>query len=416
MAGQQDKPRLNEEDVIELQAQSTEVTEAVSTYTSNSSRPSRLKALDAAKKLVRELETGEDAWFSRIEGLTSAQVLRWIMHLGVITKMPITGSISATDLAAAIKAESSFLARFMRPLCGAGVFEETAPDVYAHTKESLQLLDENYTAYYELIVDEMFQRTLMRYPEYYSTRPHEDPRDPRYNPFAWANDMDGSLWFEVLNKDPILYAKFVKGMKGKWGAWPTTELYPFDTELEVLSRTAVEEDGVFIVDVGGSHGFTMKEIRETFPDLKGKIVVQDIPSVIESIPPDVLTLYKDLDIEPEIHDFWMEQPVKEAKVYWLRRIMHDWPDAQCQTILKHIADAMAPDSKVLIMDLLIPESVQVEETYCYLLDLMMMMFAGKERNEAEWRRLFDASGLEFVRLWKADVGQQAVIEARKKRG
>lgn len=82
------------------------------------------------------------------------------MHSGVVTKMPITGSISSTEFADAMEAEPYFLARFMRPLCGVGVFEETAPDIYAHTKESRQLLDVHHTAYHELIVDEMFQRTF----------------------------------------------------------------------------------------------------------------------------------------------------------------------------------------------------------------------------------------------------------------
>ena len=42
--------------------------------------------------------------------------------------------------------------------------------------------------------------------------------------------------------------------------------------------------------------------------------------------------------------------MKNAAVYYLRMIMHDWSDNYCVTILKHLREAASPDSKLLIVD------------------------------------------------------------------
>lgn len=48
------------------------------------------------------------------------------------------------------------------------------------------------------------------------------------------------------------------------------------------------------------------------------------------------------------HDFFEDNPVKNADVYWLRYIIHDWSDDYCVRILKAIKSAMGPRSRLLI--------------------------------------------------------------------
>lgn len=98
-----------------------------------------------------------------------------------------------------------------------------------------------------------------------------------------------------------------------------------------------------------------------------------------------------------------------------RRVLHDWPDTYCAKILQNQADAMAEDSILLIADMVVPDKVQRDDTYVYWMDLTMFMFAGKERSAADWRKLFEGSGLELVKIWEAAMGTQCVIEGRKKR-
>jgi hypothetical protein len=188
--------------------------------------------------------------------------------------------------------------------------------------------------------------------------------------------------------------------------------YPFDTELSCLSAAAVEQDRVFIVDIGGGNGGAMKEIREAYPALKGKIIVQDLARVVDNVPPG--SLPPELDIHHQVHDFWTPQPIRNATVFFMKRVLHDWPDDLCKKLLRHVVDAMAPDSRLLIGDTVMPDRVQREDLYCYWMDMTMLTFAGMERSEADWRELFESVGLNLVKVWKAPVGTFNMMEGRLK--
>ena len=85
--------------------------------------------------------------------------------------------------------------------------------------------------------------------------------------------MEGHDWHEVVSRTPENLRKFGIGISGRWSTVPATGAYPFGTELREKARLAESEESVLMVDVGGALGGTMKEIREAYPELKGKIVV-----------------------------------------------------------------------------------------------------------------------------------------------
>lgn len=96
---------------------------------------------------------------------------------------------------------------------------------------------------------------------------------------------------------------------------PVCGIYPFEN---LAAETQASADRTFIVDVGGAVGGSMKELKQAHPELRGKFVVQDLPRVIDAIPENFLPS----DIEPMVADFWQPQPVKNAKVYYLRLVLH----------------------------------------------------------------------------------------------
>lgn len=51
-----------------------------------------------------------------------------------------------------------------------------------------------------------------------------------------------------------------------------------------------------------------------------------------------------------VHDFFKDQPVKDAAVYFLRYIIHDWPDSEVKTILSRLRAAAGSSSKLIIFD------------------------------------------------------------------
>ena len=106
------------------------------------------------------------------------------------------------------------------------------------------------------------------------------------------------------------------------------------------------EPGDKIVDVGGGVGHIAVLVKKKVkPGVH--VVVQDLPAVVKqgrAIPK-----HNDV-VEFQDHDFFTQQPIVSAQVYYFRYIMHDWPDRICQTILSHIEKVMTSESKLLIFD------------------------------------------------------------------
>ena len=78
--------------------------------------------------------------------------------------------------------------------------------------------------------------------------------------------------------------------------------------------------------------------------LQGKILVHS--QVVQSI-------FTELYHLPD-HNFLTPQPVKDADVFLLRNILHDWPDKYCLQILKHLRDVAGPGTQLLVVDNLMP--------------------------------------------------------------
>jgi hypothetical protein len=77
---------------------------------------------------------------------------------------------------------------------------------------------------------------------------------------------------------------------------------------------------------------------------------------------------------------------------------------------------MGPTSRLLIAETVVPALTEVREDIgTYWMDMVMLGIGGKERSEKEFAALFDAVGLELVKIWMAPNGRQAVLEARLKR-
>jgi hypothetical protein len=78
-------------------------------------------------------------------------------------------------------------------------------------------------------------------------------------------------------------------------------IFPFREEL---SKLGPKDDTVLVVDVGGGLGHATKQIKELIGDLKGRVILQDRPIVIEDIKEDLG------EIEKMGHDFFTPNPVK----------------------------------------------------------------------------------------------------------
>lgn len=141
-------------------------------------------------------------------------------------------------------------------------------------------------------------------PQWLKTNGYRTPTNNKQSPFnlGFRTDLH---FFEFMSANPHLAAQFNSLMSAYHQgrpSWMDANFYPVREQLLTGARNG--PDDVFLVDVGGNRGHDLEEFRAKVPEASGKLILQDLPGVIEQIG------QLDARIEPMAHDFWTEQPVK----------------------------------------------------------------------------------------------------------
>lgn len=126
------------------------------------------------------------------------------------------------------------------------------------------------------------------------------------NPYTWGNGQVGKTFFEIISQEPRRIQQFNIAMSTQDFTLPVLGMYPFGEELANASDL---ENRALIVDIGGGRGHSLIQIRERWPDLKGRMILQDRPVVLDSIG-------ELPGIEKMAHDFFTEQPVKRELFFF----------------------------------------------------------------------------------------------------
>ncbi|KAF7619366.1 hypothetical protein AFLA_000994 [Aspergillus flavus NRRL3357] len=150
----------------------------------------------------------------------------------------------------------------------------------------------------------------------------------------------------------------------------------FEKEACAIIQPPQESRRPFLVDVGGGHGHQCIQLIKKYPNLSGWLTLQDLPQAVDQLP-------KIDGVETMVHDIFQTQIVKGAKFYYLRRILHDYPDAQGIKILKNLRTVMAHDSQILIDEMVLPGTNVPWQATLADLSLMVSM-GGKERSKEQW--------------------------------
>lgn len=117
---------------------------------------------------------------------------------------------------------------------------------------------------------------ILAIPQFGSAVEWKDMGDYSKGPFQTGFHTDLG-YMEYLQANPQRIKSWNTGMRaGKIGH--KTSAFPFD---QVLEKNPVGENGIAVVDVGGGRGQALEGIKQDYPDIKGRLVLLDLPGVIE---------------------------------------------------------------------------------------------------------------------------------------
>jgi hypothetical protein len=243
-------------------------------------------------------------------------------------------------------------------------------------------------------------------PDYFASISYKNPNDANTGPFSYAYNCMGSSFFDYLAKpeNERVAQAFNETMALQKSGEETTfvESYPATERLSISDPSRV-----LFVDVGGGVGHQLLKFRSRFTTLPGRLVLEDLANVVSA------AVDLPQDVEKVGHDFFTPQPsiVHGAKAFYLRMILHDWPEKQARTILSHIVDAMAQDSVLLIHEVILPETGA--GYFEAKMDWHLMNLGALERTEEQWKVLLGSVGLEVKGIWwekEQMQGKRALIE------
>ncbi|OAX79773.1 hypothetical protein ACJ72_05905 [Emergomyces africanus] len=355
------------------------------------SNEERLALIAACDKLKARLESPMEATLRILFSPYHSIVLRLAVDMKIFdaaAELSADGKdIRLDDLVSKVEMEPLLVLRVVRFLAALKIFNEVGKATYKTTPLAAAYVSGSVISH--AIVHITSQNwTVAQLPAYFEKKGYRNPSDAYAGPFQYAHDTDLHC-FDWLATQPRLQASFnvIMGISRTLGDEAWFEYFPASSKL-----TGKSESEPLVVDIGGGVGHHLIALKKHCPSLTGKLIVQDIPAVVDNA--------KDLPAGIEVmkHDFFTPQPVKHAKAYFLSYVLHDWPDKQSLQILGHIRDAMDDESVLLIHENMLPE-VGVD-AFSASTDLAMMAnFSALDRTEQQFITLLDQAGLELVNTW-----------------
>ncbi|ROW17151.1 hypothetical protein VPNG_01336 [Cytospora leucostoma] len=363
--------------------------EALSLGDTSQDYHARRALLLEAKKLVASLEDPNAEVWPRAFQVNVGISIDIAWNLGVWDKLGKQNSVALVEIVEDTGADGTVIARIMRQLTAAGLLIDLSGPRgpgYALTSLGKPYLDPNHRSFNRFLLHDVVSN-IRQVVEHKSARITDTAADPK------------ELWFKLAS-DPERAKDMAKGMRSLSTGSLAATAYPFGEELGKLD---IKEDEIAIVDVAGGQGHIMTDVRERYPNLKGRIIVQDLPAVLDTVlggPP------KGIEFMP--YNMFTTQPVRKAYAYYFRHIIHDWDDLSVGLILQQIVPILkeSPSSKLLLADLVLPEAnTGMQEA---IRDFTMFPIGGMERTVGQWRQLLATNGLEIKKIWRGTEPEACV--------
>lgn len=325
------------------------------------------------------IQMGTAYWVSRLVHLAA--------ELGLADHLA-AGPATADELSRATKTDSPTLSRVLRTLAGLGLFTEDATRRFSLTPLGAALQRGAPGSARASIL------TLAGEPVSAAWQHLSESVRTGRSGFEQAH---GKPIFAWLAEHPEDAALFGETMVGFHGAEPAAVAAAYD--FAQCSR---------IVDVGGGTGNLLTTVLAKFPQPRG--VLYDLPHVTKDAAALIASRGLADRVTFEAGDFFAKVP-GGGDLYLLSHVIHDWNEDQCQTILTNCRQAMKADSRLLVLEMVLPPGDAPHPGK--MLDMMMLVGpGGRERTADEYRTLLARAGFRLTRVIPTDSAI-SIVEAVK---
>ena len=303
----------------------------------------------------------------------TSQAIQAAAQLGIADALA-SGPLSSEELAHRVGADPEALRRLLRALTGRGIFRQDR-----HGRYALNPLAETLRS--------DVPESMAAAAKYYGSPQHREHWsllvDSIRTGEASIPRLRGKEFFDYLEDEPELAQLFNETMTSISGL----------SEEFVIAAYPFRSNST-IVDVGGGHGRLLVSVLAATPGARG--VLYDLPQVVANAPA-LLEKARVADrVRIEGGSFFEKVPAG-GDLYLLKHIIHDWPDDKAVDILRIVRAAVGPASRILLVELVIPEHDR--DFVGNWADLEMLLGgSARERSADEYRDLLRQSGFEVTRV------------------
>jgi ubiquinone/menaquinone biosynthesis C-methylase UbiE len=205
----------------------------------------------------------------------------------------------------------------------------------------------------------------------------------------------GVPFFDHLNSNPEEAAMFSELLIG---------INSLDAPAIAAAYTFTKSS--HIADIGGGTGHILATILADHPGPRGTVF--DLP-FNEGGAAELIKSRGLSDRMTFVAGSFFENVPSGCDLYILSHIIHDWSEAQGLSILENCRRAMSPDSRLLIIEMVLPEGSTFHPGK--MLDMTMLATTpGQERTEHEYRTLLEKARFKVTRVISTN-SSVSIIEA-----
>ncbi|KAL6230776.1 hypothetical protein BDW75DRAFT_244520 [Aspergillus navahoensis] len=353
----------------------------IQTLASQSDAAGRAKIQDALQRVLFDLGSPYESLMQLYNGYMRYAIFRVGIISGLFRSLARSQTpLSVEQLAKQSGASPRLFERIIRYLASNNLIEEIGQGQFRANRITHHLGSASAENLSNISYD-LTDLAVKALPDFLEETGYADITDSSRTPFQKAFNTD-LTWFAWLAEHPDKKEEFQQAMKSSQGDdW----MVGFDEFEQRALEAECSSERVFFVDIAGGSGHRCIGVKDRYPSLEGRLVLQDLAEVVKELP-------ETPGMRIEAHNIFQEETVRGAQFYYLSQVLHNWPDDKCVQILQNVRSAMASDSRILIDEIIVPETSVPWQTA--LADIsMMVLLGGRERTWTQWATLAERSGL-----------------------